>query len=238
MFSTDRFKPIAPTLPIVWALSTVGVLASAGPAFAGGAPVAIVEEVGDGVTQVEPMDLLSEGDHIELAPSQSVIIGYFATCMREVVHGGKVTIGKSGSKVEGGQVETKTMKCAAGTMDLTPEQLAQSAALAYRDPTDTDPLRPQFTLNSTQPVIFAPDLQEITLEDSRPKDPVTGEIGKPTMQTIKLDADGVADFAMLGITLRPGDVYVLKGGKRALCFKVDAFAVAAPLPILVRLIRL
>jgi hypothetical protein len=209
----------------------VGALSA--PALAGGAPVAIVEEVATGVTQVAPMDLLSEGDRIELKSGQSVIIGYFATCMREIIHGGKITVGKAGSKVDGGEVETKKMKCAAGTMDLTPEQLAQSAALAYRDPSSPDPLEPQTIIGSTQPVIVAPGLKEVVLVDQRPLDP-----SKPTKQTVKLDADGFADFAALGITLRPGDVYSLGSGKRTLIFKVDAFAVAAPLPVLIRLIRL
>lgn len=232
MLSTERAKFI---LQLLWITgpSVICLLAIAGPAFAGGAPVAIVEDVGNGVTEVSPMDLLSEGDSFKLAPNQSVIIGYFSTCMREIVYGGKVMIGSASSKVEGGQVEAKKMKCAAGTMDLTPEQLAQSAALAYRDPASADPLEPQTTINSTQPVIFAPDLSEVTLEDRRPKDK-----SKPTKQTIKLDANGIGDFAALGITLRPGDVYVLSGGKRALIFKVDAYAFAAPLPILIRLIRL
>lgn len=218
---------------VLHAALTVAALAFACPALAGGAPVAIVEEVGSGVAQVQPMDLLSEGDTLELATGQTVIIGYFASCTREIAHGGKITIGKSGSKVEGGQVEAKKMKCAAGTMDLTPDQLAQSAALAYREPNDTDPLQPQTTVGSTQPVIVAPDLKEVVLEDRRPKD-----LGKPAKWTIKLDKNGLGDLAAQGITLRPGDVYIVSGGNRALIFKVDAFAVEAPLPILIRLIRL
>ncbi len=200
----------------------------AGPARAGGAPVAIVEDVGTGVTQVAPMDLLSEGDRIELAPDQSLIIGYFSTCTRDFVHGGSVTVEAGGSRVDGGEVQSQKMKCAAGTMDLSPEQLAQSAALAYRDPNSNDPLQPQTTVDSTQPVIIAPDLKEVVLEDLR----------RNEKRTLQLDADGIGDFAALGITLRPGGVYLVSGGKRALVFKVDGAAVAAPLPILIRLIRL
>ncbi len=205
-----------------------GAAISAGPAGAGGAPVAIVEDVGTGVSQVSPMDLLSAGDRIELAPDQSIIIGYFSTCTRDFVHGGTVTVQPDGSQVEGGEIQSQKMKCAAGTMDLTAEQLAQSAALAYRDPNSNDPLQPQTTVDSTQPVIVAPDLKEVVLEDLR----------RHEKRTLTLDADGMGDFAALGITLRPGGVYVVSGGKRALVFKVDGAAVAAPLPILVRLIRL
>ena len=35
-------------------------------------------------------------------------------------------------------------------MDLTPEQLAQSAALAYRDPSSPDPLEPQTIISQLQ----------------------------------------------------------------------------------------
>lgn len=211
---------------LAFAAGWIGAISAS--AMAGGAPVAIVEEVSTGVTQVEPMDLLSEGDRIELKADQTVIIGYFSTCMREVVHGGKIVVGKAGSDVDGGEAVAKKMKCAAGTMDLTPAQLAQSAALAYRDPNSNDPLQPQTTVDSTQPVIIAPDLKEVVLEDLR----------RNEKRTLQLDADGIGDFAALGITLRPGGVYLVSGGKRALVFKVDGAAVAAPLPILIRLIRL
>jgi hypothetical protein len=237
MVITEYFSPRARNLCAAIAVALAGS-ALAGNAQAAGAPVAIVEEVGIGVTQVEPMDLLSEGDRFDLKSGQTVIIGYFSTCMREVVRGGKIVVGKSGSQVDGGEAVAKKMKCAAGTMDLTPEQLAQSAALAYRDPSSPDPLEPQTIIGSTQPVIVAPGLKEVVLVDQRPLDPSTGKIGEPTKQTIKLDANGMADFAALGITLRPGDVYSVGDGKRTLIFKVDAFAVAAPLPVLIRLIRL
>ena len=116
---------------LAFAAGWIGAISAS--AMAGGAPVAIVEEVSTGVTQVEPMDLLSEGDRIELKADQTVIIGYFSTCMREVVHGGKIVVGKAGSDVDGGEAVAKKMKCAAGTMDLTPEQLAQTVAFTFTD---------------------------------------------------------------------------------------------------------
>ena len=141
MISTSCVRSIA---RLLW-LTTPFLFADR--ARADGEPVAIIEEVGTDVTVVHTMDLLAEGDSFQLATGQRVIIGYFATCTRDIVSGGLITIAKSGSIVNDGEVHSFKMKCAASTMDLTPEQQAQSAAMTYRDPNSDDRLQPQTVLN-------------------------------------------------------------------------------------------
>lgn len=193
--------------------------------------VAIVEETSGNVAGVEPLDLLREGRTIALKADAGLIISYLNSCQRENIRGGKVTIGKVQSDIAGGTVDRVRLTCDPVALDLSPEQANQSATLVFRaDKTVSgDPIAAQakFVMETRQPLVIAPALNEITLEDLR---------HAGTKWSVKV-AKGIADLTADHKLLDQGGVYRLMGGGRELIFRVGKEATDAPLPLLKRVIR-
>jgi hypothetical protein len=211
---------------LIWLLG--GEIALAGPAR----PVAIVEDVTDDVTVVAPLDLLREGDSIALEPDQGVIISYLDSCQRENIRGGTIRVGSAQSEVTDGLVSRQTVPCDPVALALTPEQANQSAALAFRQPDqpvlgDAVAAEAKFAMATRHPIVIAPDLQEVTIEDRH----------DPKHQWRVKIVDGIAALTDEASPLEKGGVYRLTGGGRSLTFRIGREATDAPLPILKRIIR-
>ena len=200
-------------------------------ALADDGAVAIVEDTSGNVAGVEPLDLLREGKTIALAPDAGLIISYLNSCQRENIRGGKVTIGKAQSDIVGGIVARVRLACDPVALDLSPEQANQSATLVFRadETISGDPVAAQakFVTATRQPLVIAPDLNEVTLEDLR-------HVG--TKWSVKV-VKGIADLTADREPLDQGGVYRVLGGGKALTFRVGKEATAAPLPLLKRVIR-
>lgn len=193
-------------------------------------PVAIVEST-VGKVAVTPFDLLREGDTLTFAADQGMIVSYLESCQRENIRGGTVVIGRTQSQVSGGTIAREGVACDPAALALTPEQANQSAALAFRDSEsgDTDPVAAQaaFVLSSRYPVVLAPDLAELWIEDQR----------KPGTRHKLVAKNGVVQLTDGISPLPKGGVYRLEGGGRSLIFRIGREATDAPLPLLKRLIR-
>ncbi|WP_374374999.1 hypothetical protein [Dongia sp.] len=195
-------------------------------------PVAIVEDVTPGVAAVAPLDLLRDGDSLTLDPDQGAIISYLDSCQRENIRGGTIVIGGTQSTVTGGSVSRQAVACDPLALALTPEQANQSAALAFRQPDqpasgDAVAAEAKFALATRHPIVIAPDLQEITIEDRH---------NPGHLRRIKI-VDGIAALTDEANPLDKGGVYRLEGGGRSLTFRIGREATDAPLPILKRVIR-
>ena len=76
--------------------------------------VAIVEEIEADRSKAVFMDLLGTGHTIELGTKGRLVLGYLNSCLREVIDGGTVTIGREKSTVKGGKIKRERVECDGG----------------------------------------------------------------------------------------------------------------------------
>ena len=69
------------------------------PAFAGDAPVALIEGLTSPSQRVELMTYAHVGQVIHLSTDQTMVLSYGDTCIRETITGGTITIGMGQSEV-------------------------------------------------------------------------------------------------------------------------------------------
>ena len=192
-------------------------LVTAVPCFAE-EPAAIIEDIqAPGITLAQ-FDYVTPGQVIDLGSGGTLTLGYLASCQRERIQGGKVTIGQGESQVEGGDIKRLKVACDGGSVLLTNEQSQQSLAVVFRDydpNKDKGFPKPQAIVYGTSPVVrFASPGG--TLEIRRidvPEQPLS----------IPLDHAAI-DLASLDIALTPGGLYQAKAQGRGITFKVDAAA--------------
>lgn len=224
-------RGILPALAGVLAVS-LAVSQAANHAFAADQTVAIVEDVSSSVTDVQPMELLRTGRQIRLGESDTVIISYFSSCQRESIQGGEIVVGTTQSDIKGGNIARKRVACDASALALSPEQANQSATMVFRKPdnvTSGDPVAAEakFVMSTRLPLVFAPDLDSMTVEDLR----------HPGRHWSVKFRKGVADITAGREPLERGGVYRLVAGERSLAFRIGKEATDAPLPLLQRAIR-
>jgi hypothetical protein len=213
-------------MPVAWFAAS---LIAASNAARAAEPVAIVEEA-SGAATTSAMDMLEPGRTIELAEAGHLVIGYLRSCWREMIDGGRVTIGVEKSEVVGGRVLRELVECDGGRLALGEEHTAESGVMVFRRaPGDSANLPSIGTLHSMTPVIRLPEgvtaLQLERLDRAE------------TARRIEAGATMV-DFAVLGISLVPGGHYRLSAGERAVEVMVDPLAVEAGGPLIGRLISL
>jgi hypothetical protein len=198
------------------------------PARAGGEPVAVVEKVGEN-SKLAPFELLLEGQQIQLADAEELSISYFESCAREKIVGGSVIVGRTGSTVNGGVVETQTYKCVISALTLTPSEQA-SAAFVLRGPKTGDPIADQakFVIPSMLPLILAVDAHSVELVDLKDE---TRHWTVPTK-------GGIADLAAVAGPLKENGVYRASAGDRSVVFHISNVASDAEFPLLKRLLPL
>jgi len=198
-----------------------------------GEPSVVVESISPGVAGVEFMGYLEPGQSFKLGPGQSATLGYLASCIKETINGGIVTIGKRQSKVAGGKVERLRVECDGGKLILTAEQAGKSAVTVFRTaPRKAKPgaiPKPQLTIFATSPLV------SLTWKAKFLKIERLDKKGSPmTLDVTAL----VTDLAKHSIKLEPGGIYRLTVGKRKLVIKIDPLADDSSESVLQRLVRL
>jgi hypothetical protein len=111
----------------------VGLLAFcalAGAARAAG--VALIEEVSKPRPGLEAMDTLASGQMIALGAGERLVVNYLASCLRETIVGGVVSIGTEASTVVGGKVTREKVECDGGKTKLSAGQAASSGVMVFR----------------------------------------------------------------------------------------------------------
>src|ERR1700732_2216934 len=82
---------------------------------------------------VEFMDYVHAGQVIRLGPHQTIVLSYMASCVRETITGGTVTVGTQRSEVQSGHVRRIEGHCYSGRMELTGEE-AHVGGRVFRGP--------------------------------------------------------------------------------------------------------
>jgi hypothetical protein len=191
---------------------------------------AIVEAASPAREDVRAFDILTEGTVIELKPGDTLSLGYMSSCAHEEISGGKVTVGASESKVEGGDVVRTLVPCN-GSVD--PDSAAganEAAVVAIRSLGDDDPsVR---VVESLQPV-FVLD------EGAVPSDPsLVIQRLDGTEPPIRVSLFGrTLDLKQTGMKLTQGGIYSAICGDRKVAFKIAPNAGIAPVVTLQRVVR-
>jgi hypothetical protein len=208
------------------------------PALAAG-PVAIVEDT-KGKLDVEFMDYVEAGRVVKLAANDELVLGYLASCWRETIKGGTVTVGAEQSKVEGGTVRREKVACAGAKMQLTTDQAAKSGVMVFRAPPRPAAAaasavpQPTQTIYGLSPVLDVKGGGQVTIARlDQTEAPVTLDI--PAQQLLR---GSFFDMAKAERVLVAGGVYRISVGERQIVFKVDTEAKPGQAPVLSRLLRL
>jgi len=216
------------TKALLLAAAAACLLAS-GPALAN-RPAALVEDVSDKVPGVQLMDTLPVGRTITLAPKQTLVLSYLASCTNETITGGTVTIGGRESQVEGGTVERAALPCDGGALLLAANESGKAGVTVMRDAPVGLPgakPRPQITLYKTRPMLVVAAPGRVTFE------PLDGGA-----EPVSVNVPGKAvDLAKGKTALKPGALYKVTSGGKSYVVKVDPAAKDGGGPALGRLIR-
>ncbi|MDC0033800.1 hypothetical protein OAJ57_04475 [Alphaproteobacteria bacterium] len=180
--------------------------------------VAIVEEIEADRPKAALMDFLGTGHTIELGIKGRLVLGYLNSCLREVINGGTVTIGRERSTVKGGKIKRERVECDGGRLLLSPEQSGKSAAVVFRRGNlskGSGSQQPSLRIYSLQPLIQVKSRPPIvTIERlDRSQSPITVTLRK-----------GVADFVVRRLSLARGGLYRVTGGGVSRIVKVDTYA--------------
>jgi hypothetical protein len=114
-------------------LALAGAVAVALPAAADPTGIALIESLTGNPSGVEVMDYVRAGQVIRLAPHQTIVLSYMASCVRETITGGTVTVGTQRSEVQSGHVRRTEGHCYSGRMELTGEE-AHVGGRVFRGP--------------------------------------------------------------------------------------------------------
>lgn len=217
-------------------MKTVAIAVAAALVLAASAqaasPTAIVEEAPAGLS-VQAMDYLNEGQAIALKPGQRLVLGYLESCTVETVTGGRIVIGKTESRVDGGTVARKTVGCEGSRLVLTEAQAGKSGVMVFRKAPQTGGRvqlsKADVVVRGLSPVLVlrAGGTAQVTIERL--------DRDEPSRQ---VDVPGRLDLATVKLRLDPGGLYRAQAGGAGTVFMIDPNASAEPGPILARLVPL
>ncbi len=192
---------------------------------------AIVESVAPPRNDIRTLDLLAAGTVIELQAGDKLVLGYLMSCTREVISGGKVTIGADESKVVGGQVERSKVSCD-GTVDADSAAGSNEAAVVAIRSLGADAADGLRVVPSPQPVF-------ILFDGELPADPsLTIQRLDREESPLRVSLFGRAlDLKVTGMKLTPGGIYSATCGDRTIAFKIAENAGLSQVVTLQRTLR-
>ena len=185
---------------------------------------ALVEEA-SASAGIAPFSFLNEGDVLTLGSDGVVVLGSPASCVRERITGGKVTVGAEQSSVAGGAVARDLLPCGT-TAVLSSAERQESGATAWRaDPTGV--LGTPLQIGSRAPFfLFSEEAGRVVIERTDiPARPIRLSRVKDRL-----------DLAERDIELAPGAAYTVSVGDRCLNLEIDPNAGAEAGPAFLRAI--
>ncbi len=196
-----------------------------------GEPVAIVEDIEAAGAKIQFMDYLEEGRVVELGASGRMELGYLLSCQHESISGGRVTVGRQRSQVEGGQVERELVECDGGKLRLGSDTKGKSGVMVFRAPPKKSAAarnEPELTIYGASPMmVIGSGADSVSIERlDRP-----GEL-----LDLALEA-GRVDFVQADEDLVPGGIYRATSGQATLVFRVDRYARPGAEPLLSCLVQ-
>jgi hypothetical protein len=177
--------------------------------------VALVEDAVGTIAGVEVFDTLTAGRVLRLAPGAVLTIGYFRSCLREVVTGGVVTIGTERSEVQGGTIARERVPCDTGRLRNTDQARPGGVAVFRGAPSPLPPA--DITVHALAPLIDmgAPGTLVVERLDQA-----------AARMTLQVPATalrrGWFDFARTNESLVAGALYRLTGPKGSVVVRVHA----------------
>jgi hypothetical protein len=208
--------------------------APSGAALAADEPVAIVEEVAGNPDGLAAMDFLAAGRTIRLGAGQHVTIDYLASCTRETVKGGTITIGAEQSAVTGGTVHREKVQCEGASFQLSSDQAAQSGAVVFRGkPPPTVMPKPAHLLYGRSPLIEIGAARHVLIE----RLDLPGERLDLTIPEKQVLRGTWLDLAKSGHALVAGGLYRVTADDRSTVFKIDPAARSGATPPAGRLLH-
>ena len=180
-------------------------------------PSALVEDISVDRDDVQLMDYLEPGQTVELGPTDTLVLGYFTSCIQETITGGTVTIGEDESTVSGGSVQTDQFDCDGGPVIAQAGAEEGAGAAAFRAGSGKSYPTPDRLIFGLSPIIRL----------SEQASSVKIERLDADMAEVVIPSNGrVVDTAQSGVVLEPGGVYRVLAGSRAIVFKVSRLAEA------------
>lgn len=212
-----------------WPL-VAAVMLVAGPVLAqSAAPVALVEDVGQGITQIEAWDSLTAGTVLRLPRGGVVTLGYFRSCVRELITGGTVTIGQDRSEVQGGTVAREVVPCNTGRQQA--DQARPGGVAVFRGTPQPNAARVDVLLHATVPLVEMGAPGPLTI------DRLDQAVARISLQVpASALRRGWFDFARTGESLTPGATYRFTTARGQLVVRVDPNA-GPPRSTLSRMVR-
>lgn len=211
------------------------------PVLADDGPTALIEELSREVPGFRPLAYLGPGQIIPLPADATIVISYFASCVRETITGGYIRIGQTASTVEGGRVETEQADCSVGEIEITTAQLGQAGSVVTRGEQDL-PSRARVVATRTPLFLLAGGATLVVERLDQDEDRIT--------RNTKAQADNQpasVDLAKGSRKLTPGGLYRVTarprdggGSEQSLVILIDRAATsgAEDVPVLRRLVRL
>jgi hypothetical protein len=189
-------------------------------------PVAVVEDVNFVSDHIQPMDFLDAETTFELKSSESIVIGYFSSCLRESIKGGNVTIGQHQSTVIDGEINRKTLECVGGDKVAGSAVNQTAAAVVFRTKKSKNAATAYKTIYSLSPIVrIVSDYAQLR---------VTRANGNGNPQNIAIE-NGMADFRKSRVQLKRNKIYTFSYGGRSMTVKVSPRA-KLEVPLLSRII--
>lgn len=175
---------------------------------AAGKATAVVEQGATADGEIQALDRLPAGTEFSLEASETMILAYPRSCIRETITGGKVTIGAEQSEVAGGEVVREEVKtCPEPRLALTAAESQESATIAFRGGT-------RYLFTQTPLLASRKGNLRIAIFE-----------GETLVREIKA-ADGVRtlDLAVEKLELEPGKAYRVQSDTNTVLIEIDAGA--------------
>ncbi len=218
---------LTPLLIPVLAGLLIGLPARAGTAPA--KPAAIIEDIQAEGVDFGHLDLVYEGDIIELGASGTLKLAYLRSCIVEELKGGTVTVGRTQSELASPNPPTRqTVNCDGGGIVPTEGQEEDAAGITFRGDPDLGGGEPSVKVRSTMPVFaFIEPAKELIIQRVDP-----GE-----EKEYRFAVHGaLLDLADQRVRLVAGGHYRATSGERSVLFFISRDATEANSNVISRLV--
>jgi hypothetical protein len=185
---------------------------------------AIIQSIAAPSVNLRAFDVLSAGTKIKLQAGETIELGYFESCVVERITGGEIVVNERESWVVDGTLERSKTECANGGPAM--EGAEADAAVVVVRGAGTGKER---VVAGSQPLLVTPGVKGGALAEIRRLD------ANEEPLTIQM-ADGVADLAASGQSLKSGGHYQITAGGRVAKFRIIEIPAGADAHALSRLI--
>ncbi len=188
-------------------------------------PVALIESAPETRSDIVFMDFVYPDAQIKLGATETLVLGYITSCIRETITGGTVTVGAKQSTIQGGLVKRETVVCDAQVMDVAANTAGEAGVAVFRGVApDTGKTidkvtgKPRITvLNDLVPIIKLRSPKGVQTV-------IITKLGTVEGFSVPVEGRGVIDLAKHGIELEPGAKYVVGTEQHSLVIEVSDFA--------------